>query len=455
MRMKMQWIIRPINLVFLLALLTPFVAAQEPLTLARAVSIALEKNPIRKMAMADVQIANAGTSQAKSAFMPHAGFTETATLGNDPVYAFGTKLRQGRFTAADFALSALNYPNSISNFSSRFGGQWNVFDTFASTYQLRRARAMQEAAERQLTRTDQELLFKVVDSYYSLLFAKRQVTVAEQTLKTAQALVDASTSRVEAGTAVDADALSAKVNSASRQEELIRARSALEMARTQLETALGVRLSPGQQPADMLKEQTLPAAALDETEARALKMRPDLQAVSSQIAAQQNSVKAAKAAFGPRLDVFGSWQADNPALFTGGNNNWMTGAELRIDLFAHEKRAQLSVEKATLSRAEAARESAENNIRLDVRRAYFEHDANRQMLEVARATVAQAEESLRITRDRYETGLVTITDLLRAEDADRSSRTNYWNSVYRYLTSYAALELASGDLSAQSPVVIQ
>ena len=77
------------------------------------------------------------------------------------------------------------------------------------------------------------------------------------------------------------------------------------------------------------------------------------------------------------------------------------------------------------------------------------------MLEVARATVVQADESLRITRDRYETGLVTITDLLRTEDAARASQTNYWNSVYRYVTSYAAMELASGDLSAQSPVVNQ
>ncbi len=227
------------------------------------------------------------------------------------------------------------------------------------------------------------------------------------------------------------------------------------MARTQLETALGVRLSPGQQPADTLKEQALPSAALEETEARALKQRPDLQAIDSQVNAEQNGVKAAKAAFGPRLDVFGSWQADNPAMFTGGNNNWMTGAGLRIDLFANEKRAQLSMQKAALSKVEAARQSAEDNVRMDVRRAYFENDAARQMLEVARASVAQADESLRITRDRYETGLVTITDLLRTEDSARGSKVNYWNSVYRYAISYAALQLASGDLTPQSPVVIQ
>ncbi len=77
------------------------------------------------------------------------------------------------------------------------------------------------------------------------------------------------------------------------------------------------------------------------------------------------------------------------------------------------------------------------------------------MLDVARASVKQAEESLRMLRDRYESGLATITDLLRAEDADRSSRMNYWQSVYRDIVSFAALELAAGELNAQSQVVTQ
>jgi outer membrane protein TolC len=77
------------------------------------------------------------------------------------------------------------------------------------------------------------------------------------------------------------------------------------------------------------------------------------------------------------------------------------------------------------------------------------------MLEVSRASVQQAEESLRMIRDRYESGLATITDVLRGEDADRTSRMNYWQSVYRNIVSYAALELAAGELTPQSRVVTQ
>jgi len=50
--------------------------------------------------------------------------------------------------------------------------------------------------------------------------------------------------------------------------------------------------------------------------------------------------------------------------------------------------------------------------------------------------------------------MTTITDLLRAEDAARSALTNYWQAVYQYLVGYASLELATGSLNSQSPVVM-
>jgi hypothetical protein len=68
--------------------------------------------------------------------MPHLNFSETATRGDDPVYVFGSKLRQQRFTTADFALNQLNTPLPIGNFSTRFAGSWNLFNSFASWHGL-------------------------------------------------------------------------------------------------------------------------------------------------------------------------------------------------------------------------------------------------------------------------------------------------------------------------------
>ena len=95
--------------------------------------------------------------------MPHLNFSETATRGDDPVYVFGSKLRQQRFATADFALNQLNTPLPFGNFSTRFAGSWNLFDSFASWHGVNRARQMNEAAAHQLERADQEIVFRVVD----------------------------------------------------------------------------------------------------------------------------------------------------------------------------------------------------------------------------------------------------------------------------------------------------
>lgn len=60
------------------------------LTLHDAATIALEKNPLRKAALAEFKAASAGVREAQSFLMPHVMFSEQATRGNDPVYVLAT-----------------------------------------------------------------------------------------------------------------------------------------------------------------------------------------------------------------------------------------------------------------------------------------------------------------------------------------------------------------------------
>ncbi len=137
--------------------------------------------------------------QAQSLLLPHIEFSESATRGNDPVYVFGTKLRQQRFTVADFALNQLNTPTPISNFSSRFAGEWNLFDSFGSWKNVSRTRFMQQASVAQLERTDQELVFRAVEAYYGVLFAEKQLEVAQQSTVAAESVLGQAKDRFDSG----------------------------------------------------------------------------------------------------------------------------------------------------------------------------------------------------------------------------------------------------------------
>jgi outer membrane protein len=433
-------------------------AAQEPapVSLPEAVKMTLANNPLHKAALADTKAASAGVREARAPLLPRITFAENFTAGNDPVFVFGTKLRQQIFTAQDFALNSLNRPTPIGNYASRFSGQWNLFDSTQSWKALDRAKYLNFAAEQQLNRTDQELVFQTVQAYYAVLLAEKQAQVAEDAVKTVEAIEQQSRARVESGMAVDSDLLSAQVQHSARQQELIERRNELALARTRLALAMGASADAAYQPREALEERALLAADVNQLEKTALEKRPDLKRAEWERSAQEKSVSMAKAAFGPRVNAFGSWEEDSHAVGWTGANNWVAGAEVQFDLFAGgSKRAALQREKAMQERAAAGYAGFQDAVRLEVRSAYYQFDAAQQQVRVARGAIAQADESLRINQNRYEGGLSTVTDMLRVEEAAHRAKADYWQAVYSMNASYAGVELATGTLTMDSPAVTQ
>jgi len=433
----------------------PLTAQQPALTLAQATAIALEKNPARKLAAAEVASAQAGYQQARAPLLPQVEFAESFTRGNDPVYVFGAKLRQQRFQVSDFTLNTLNSPAPLNNFATTLTARWTAFDSLATEFQIKRAGLLQQSAAASEGRTDQEVVFGVIRAYESVLIADREVDVAQHAVETAQALDTLSRNRVDSGVAVESDSLSAQVNLAARQQDLIAARGDRGTAWAELEAAVGVALPDAQAAMAPLGEHSFPASSLADEVEQALKNRPDLNSLSLETSAQQQEVRSAKSEFGPRVDAVGTWQADQQSLASTGGNDWVAGAEVRIDLLPFDKRARLQQAKAGLLRAQAVHQSAESQIRVEVSRAYYEHQSAEQMVDVAKSSRAQAGESLRILRNRYAAGLATLTDVLRAQDAERESETGYWQAVYRNALSFAALSLATGTLNQDQVVNYQ
>jgi outer membrane protein len=67
-------------------------------------------------------------------------------------------------------------------------------------------------------------------------------------------------------------------------------------------------------------------------------------------------------------------------------------------------------------------------------------------LQVGKAAVDQARESLRLIRLRYEEGLTILVDLLTAEDAKKEAELNYLTALFDTHLAHAGLELALGTL---------
>lgn len=424
------------------------------LTLRQAIDQALGKNPEIAAAQADVSAATAGVGMAHTGLLPTFNFTEEISRGNDPVYVFGTRLRQQQFTQNDFALNSLNRPAPVGNFATRLAGSWRLFDSFETQQQIRGARFAATSAAAMSDEVQQGIVLRVVEAYQSILFAQRRISVAEHEETTAQALMADAKTKVRAGLAVDSDMLSAQVNLSGREQELIAAQGEMDVAWATLESAMGMEMNPrpGLSPIDA---RSFPEGVLADEIASALKTRPDLRALQQQRLARIAEWKAAKDDFGPQVNAYGNWEMDRDSFAGNGGNDWVAGVQIRLDIFPMAKRARLREQAAAREKAAAQERVGEEQIRLAVRSAYSQHETAERIVKTAEASTEQATESLRIVQNRYRAGLSTITELLGAEDAQRLSQDSYWRAVYGNTVAYAELLYATGTLSPDSAENLQ
>jgi outer membrane protein TolC len=126
---------------------------------------------------------------------------------------------------------------------------------------------------------------------------------------------------------------------------------------------------------------------------------------------------------------------------------WSAVVGVRWELFdGGVKRSQAS---ALDQRAEAVwerRSDALSAVELEVRRAWLDTDETTKRVAVTQDTLAQAEESLKVSRDRYAEGVGTNTEVLDAETLRVRSFSNYYDAVYDAVLARMRLHRAVGDL---------
>jgi outer membrane protein TolC len=435
----------------LLALAALPARAQQPLTLETAVRTALDHNPALRASEEEDRAAAARAAQARAAWFPRLDLSQGFTRGNNPVYVFGTLLTQRRFTAANFALSELNTPHPLDNFQTRLAGQMTLFDFGRTWYRTGAAEREKSAASYEVEQARQDLVLRVVQAYFGLVVSRENLAAARDAVKSAAADREKIENFEKAGQVVASDLLSAQVYEAQARDREIRAENAFEVARLNLARELGVEPGAVGDPASDLSEPAPATGAIEEWEKQALAGRPLIRAAELQADAARKGEKLAHSEFAPRLGLYGELERDAFTLGGPSGTNWTAGVRLDWNIFAGgATRYHAAEARAESRRAADQLEWLRSGIRLEVQRSYLECRAAAQRAAAARQSSEQARESLRIIQDRYQAGLATITDLLRAEQATLDARTGYLTAVGDGYAARAALERAAGKLTLDS-----
>ena len=418
-------------------------AAQIPLTLTEAIARARAQNPDAGSTAAAEREAALRITQARAGYLPRVDVVESWQRGNQPVFVFSSLLAQRQFTAADFALGALNHPDALDNFRSAVMVEQSLFDG-ATRANVAAAGISHDMATASRVMVDHDLADSVTSAYGRVLLAAAASQSASAAAETARADRELAGNRRDAGLVTDADVLQLDVYLSRAREQQIRAASDERIARAQLNQLMGEPLGEA-----FALDRSPMAAAIDASdiaalEAEALKNRPDVKLAVLQEQLADVTQTAARAAFLPQVAAQGGWEWNGGAWNTRASS-WVVGAVARINVFhGFADKARLAEAREQATRRALEREKAETAARLDVHVALARLDAARASEAVGRAAVEQARESRRIIRDRYEAGLTDVASLLRAAEAVVQAETQQTAAQVAVLTETAALERTLG-----------
>jgi outer membrane protein len=425
-----------------LALAAPAVG-QTPLTLPEAIARARAQNPDASSTAAAEREAAQRVTQARAGYWPKVDVAESWQRGNQPVFVFSSLLAQRQFTAADFALDALNHPDAVNNFRTGVMVEQSLFDG-ATKSNVTAAGLGHDIATASRTMVDHDLAASVTEAYGRVLVAAAASQSAAAAAETARADRELAGNRRDAGLVTDADVLQLDVYVSRAREQQIRAASDERIARAQLNQLIGAPLGE-----DFVLDRFPRAVAIDATdlaslEAEALKNRPDVKLAALQQQLAGATETAARGAFLPQVAAQGGWEFNGGA-WNAQTSSWVVGAVARINVFhGFADKARLAEAREQMTRRASERQKAETSARLDVHVAVARLEAARASEMVGRTAVEQARESRRIIRDRYEAGLTDVASLLRAAEAVVQAETQQTAAQVAVLTQTAALERTLG-----------
>ncbi len=428
--------------------------SQETLSIQQAIDRALKNNGAIEAERHSTAAAAARLREAEGARLPHVSYTESWTRSNNQVFVFGSLLAQKQFSAANFDIGALNEPPFINNFQSLVTLDQTIYDFGRRQSDIHAAELGRDIAGQAQRKTEIQVIGDTIRAYYGILAGQAAVNAAHQTVRSAEADLERSQNRKSAGFITDADVLSLKVHLAAMREVEIRAQAAVDAARAGLNQEMGDPLDAQFQFTSRMEQVKDSAGVGTEAEQEAPRQRPEVRQAELGVQIADAQTKAARAALLPEFFFRAGFEADRQRFVTRGGANWLASAGMRWNLFSgNSDRARITETTSEAASRRAMAKYAASGAQVETRRAVLDLRAADQRVQVASDTIAMAEESLRIIKNRYEGGLTDVTELIRAETALAGARMRYIDAVRDQRFAVLAVEQASGTLSRDSRAI--
>jgi outer membrane protein TolC len=415
--------------------------------LNEAIDLSIKNSKQLKINKAKVEQASAAVTQAIQRRLPDASVTGSYIYLTNPVISLKTK---GNSSGSGNNGGGSATPKVNQAAYGILNASMPLFAGGRIRYGIESSKYLVQAEELDAENNKEDVIENTVEAYVNLYKAGQAVQLYDSNLVQAQQRVKDFTNLEKNGLLARNELLKAQLQVSNVELALLDAKNNWELANVNMNLMLGLPESITLVPDTSIINQSFSVNTLDSYVQSAIKNRKDVEALGLRKQAADVGVKATKAELLPSIALTGGYiAADVPGVLSISNAANI-GVGIKYDIGSLWKnKAKVDEAEARSKELVATQELVNDNIRLQVNKAYLNWLSSQKKIDVYAKGIEQSDENYKIVKNKYVNGLATVTDVLEADVAQLQSHLNYSLAKADAIVVYNQLLQAAGILSQQ------
>lgn len=412
-------------------------AATLELDLEETIQRALLTNPSVKIAEYNRKAAKADYSAAKSSRGISISLSHESGRGG---YADNHILR-------DAAGKILSNDKQIGNtHSNSITASLPIFTGGELQGQIGQAKANYRSMLSAEEQAYNEMKETATTGYFNMLNATNMKALRQESVDRLQAHLDNVIAQYNVGIVARADVLRSEVELANAKQDYITASNEYDVAEATLNNIIGTPLGT-----TLLLKDRLQYEPYENDMAYCLayseQHRPELKQAEYAIDSAEAALVVARSGHMPKVyaNASNNWGGNGSDWPGDDDENWSVGVTASMNVFdSGVTWSKIHAAQENLAKAKESQRQIKDNVELEVRTEYLNLREAEKRITTTQVAVASAEEDYHIAVVRYQAGVGTNIDVMDAQEALTQAKTNYYQALYNYNTSKAALNTSMG-----------
>lgn len=282
--------------------------------------------------------------------------------------------------------------------------------------------------------------------YFNMLNATNMKALRQESVDRLQAHLDNVIAQYNVGIVARADVLRSEVELANAQQNYITASNQYDVAEATLNNIIGTPLGT-----TLLLKDRLQYEPYENDMAYCLayseQHRPELKQAEYGVDAAEAALVVARSGHMPKVyaNASNNWGGNGSDWPGDDDENWSVGVTASMNVFdSGVTWSKIHAAQENLAKAKESQRQIKDNVELEVRTDYLNLREAEKRITTTQVAVASAEEDYHIAVVRYQAGVGTNIDVMDAQEALTQAKTNYYQALYNYNTSKAALNTSMG-----------